>query len=240
MAASERAAPERSLLPDLGRLNLLLPGLYAWVSTVLQPAWSRGTPTLSRVTAALALAPLLLGPWLARRRPVAGRRLGVLGFVALALITWLALGPAIAPSRLEPLRAALGAVGWALFALGWGAPRELGSVPERDPRAVIGPPLPARSEPSRLAGVVLGVALAGVSLLVFLAWRVPRPHVALLAQAVALLASLGLLHAASGVAVALGKPRFMPDPSARLSRSTGALGVAALLAALGFVFTILR
>lgn len=219
--------------------NVLLPGLYAWVTTVAYPASHRGAPWPARVAALSALVLLALGPVLAFSRPALGRAVGVLGFVALCLVTWIALGPLLSVERLEPVRASLGGVGWALFGLGWGAPRRIGSIPEDDPHAVSGPPLSARGRLPFGALVVFGLSLVGAAVLVFLAWRVTRAADALLAQCVALIGAIALVGA--GVRVALDRGKWKPLASrARINAAARPLALAALLLALGFVWMLLR
>ena len=125
-----------------GSTNMLLPGAYAWLTTVALPAAQRGVSGAARVAAFAALVALLSGPLVALSRQRLGRAIGVLLFVGLCTLSWALLGPAIGIERLEPVRALLGTVGWILFALGWGSVRETGTVPEEDPNALPGPPLP--------------------------------------------------------------------------------------------------
>ena len=68
-----------------------------------------------------AAVALFLGLGLARRYPTLGRAVGVLGCLGCAAISWGALGNVVRVPPLDPVRAALGALAWGLFALGWGA-----------------------------------------------------------------------------------------------------------------------
>ena len=130
----------------MARVNVLLPGLYAWLTTVAHPASQRGLGSAVQVTAYGALAALVIGvllvPYFARW----GRAFGVLGFVALCVATWILLDPLIDVQRLDPVRACCGAIAWALFAFGWGSAREetVGEA-EEDDAASSGAPLAARS-----------------------------------------------------------------------------------------------
>ena len=115
------------------RANILLPGLYAWLLTVAEPATGAGVGLLARMLAFLALIALVTGPFLAPDRPVLGRVFGIYGFVGLSVLAWSQLGSAVSAEQLDPLRAALGAFGWVLYAFGWGKTRGRGRVPEDDP-----------------------------------------------------------------------------------------------------------
>lgn len=177
---------------------VLLPGLYAWGATVAWPVFTTRAASLpARVGAIGAALSLFLGLALARRHPVLGRAVGVLGCMGCAAISWGALGNVLRVPPLDPVRAALGALAWGLFALGWGA--FPGPLARQQGEPAAAARLPSRGQLSpwiRLGFVLLvGVAVA----LPLLAWRVERPGVALLAQAVALAASVGLLNVGTRV-----------------------------------------
>jgi hypothetical protein len=219
--------------------NVLLPGLYAWVTTVAYPASHRGAPWPARAAALSALVLLALGPVVAFNRPALGRAVGMLGFVALCLLTWIFLGSLLNVDRLEPVRAGLGGIGWALFGLGWGTQRRVGTIPEDDPHAIFGPPLAARDRLPFGALIVFGASLVGAGVVLFLAWRVTRAEDALLAQCVALIAAIALVG--SGARVALDRGKWKPlAPRARINAAARPLALAALLLALGFVWILLR
>lgn len=219
---------------------MLLPGVYAWVSTVAGPVAARGAPIISRVTAGLALIALIAGPLVALTRPRLGRAIGVYTFVALSLATWLSADALIAMGRLEPVRAGLGAAGWALFAFGWGTVRTLGSVPEEDPNAIAGAPLPARSELPRATLVVFGLGLVGALVPLVLAWRVLRPGHALLAHAAAITAAIATVSAAAKIALARGAWQPVSPPRARLMAATRPLALVSVLLVGGMLWMILR
>jgi hypothetical protein len=219
------ATTERALaLP--ARSNMLLPGLLAWISTVAGPAFERGVGAGPRVFAALALAAMVAGPLLSGARPRVGRAVGIHGTVAACLVTWLWLGPRVSVQHLEPVRAAIGAVAWVLFAFGWGAVRGRG-VPEDDPRAILGDPLPARSRLPRGATAVFAVGLLGAAATLFAAWRVGRPSHALLAHAVAIVCAVALVSGAATVAVDRQGWRPVTPPAARLGAAVRPLTVLA-------------
>lgn len=216
--------------------NRLLPGLYAWLTTVGSPATARGASLAARAAAFLALACLVAGPVVALERPRLGRALGVLAFVGFSLVTWLLLGPLIGVQRLEPLRAGLGMAGWALFALGWGSMRRADAVPEDHPHAVAGESLSARGALPRgaVAVVLLGTLAAAAP--IYYAWTVTRAQHALLAHAVALACALGLVDAGSVIAVERGKWRPVLPPRRRLGAAARPLAVLTFLLFIGLLW----
>jgi hypothetical protein len=186
-----------------GLATVLLPGLYAWGATVAWPAFSTPLPAspLARVAAVGAAICLLSGPGLARSRPLLGRATGVLGFVGLSAAAWGALDLELKAPRLDPVRAALGAFAWGLFALGWGSYPGRKRLPEDDPQA-----LALRLRPRATLPAGTGLAFTALLLLALslpaLAWRVSRAGVALLAHAVALAGAVALLSVGSRVLLA--------------------------------------
>jgi len=159
------AAARPDLRSLISRANLLLPGLYAWVATVAHPASLRSVPTSARVTAMLALAALVVGPVLAQERPALARTSGVYVFSGLCLVTWVLAGGAMSPDTIDPMRAALGALGWMLHAFGWGATRRLLAVPADDPNVIGGPPLAPRGRLPNGTTIVFSIGVAGAILL---------------------------------------------------------------------------
>jgi hypothetical protein len=220
------------------RVNVLLTGLYAWTLTVAAPALLPGSPPVARAAAGVAPLVLVAGVVLFRWQPGLGRAFGIAGFVGLSLVAWVLLGPAVGVRRLEPIKAALGGIGWALFALGWGALRPLGQLPE-DRSAAGGGPLTARAALPRGASAVLGVAVAGALLSLALAWVPRRPHHALLAQAVALLIAIALTHTGAMVAVDRGQFAATARSSAR-TRVLGPFWVLACWLLMGAIWAALR
>ncbi len=222
------------------RLNLLLSGLYAWFVTVAMPTYGARTEVLPKVSAACALVALIGGLLLASRAPRWGRAVTMGGFVGLSAVTWVLLGPVISPERLEPVRAALGGVGWVIFAFGWGVVREQGAVPENDPRVISSTPLePKRSLPSGTY-VVFAVSLLGAAAPWFLAWLVVRSDHALLAQAAALVCSVAMVAAGTQVAIRRGQQWIRPRPAERLNAASPALAALVILGMLGLVLWAIR
>ncbi|MGB7217021.1 MAG: hypothetical protein WBE98_18545 [Gammaproteobacteria bacterium] len=237
MAATLPRTDVRSLL---SRANLLLPGLYAWVATVAHPAVMRGVPVSARVTALLALVALAGGPVLARGRPALARAAGIYAFSGFSLLTWVLAGDALSPERLDPVRAALGALGWMLHAFGWGATRPLMTVPEDDPNVIAGPPLAARGRLPRGTSAVFGIGVAGAILFVLLAWRVDRPEHALLAHAAAVAAGILVVRAAAEIALERGHKILPPPPQVRINAAVLPLAGLTLALGLGFIWMLLR
>ncbi len=213
--------------------RVLVPGLYAWLVTVAMPAWHREAGWLPRVFAVLALVALVAGLLLGAQREQLGRRVGVFGFVGCSLLAWVGLGAVLEVGRVDPLRAALGSVGWALFAFGWGSVREVGAVPEQAPHVLSGELLAARVAPPRRAGWILGLGLVGAVGLTVLAWRVDRPIHALFGHAVALVAAIAVVTAAAHIGALQGMPRQTAPARTRLDRGGRWLVLALLLIGFG-------
>jgi len=214
--------------------------LLAWVSTVGSPCAERGVGWLARVTGALALVAMVGGPVVYGRYPRIGRIVGVVVTVALSLITWLLLGPTIGVQHLEPVRASIGAMAWLLFAFGWGAVRAPGHVPEEDPRAIPGPPLPARNRLPKGAIVIFSIGVAGAAIPMFAAWRVIRPSHALLAHAAAIVCAIALVTSAAKIAV--DRQGFRPPSSAgaRLGAAVRPLTLLAVVLIFRFIWMLLQ
>lgn len=226
---------ERAEAELVRRANVLLPGVYAWAATVLYPASLRGGSVLARIAAGAALASLLSGVALARRRAVIGRALGLHAFVALCVLTWVLLGSLVSVDRLEPTKAALGALGWVLFAFGWGGSREPQHVPEDDPRALPGEPLEPRGKLPGGALPVLGIAITGAALPLLFAWRVTRSAHALFAHAVAIGCAVALVSAGAEIAVRRGKWAPVEPQTRRLGGAAASLTLLAIVFVVGVI-----
>src|SRR5687768_926946 len=96
----------------LGEVSRVVPGLYSWLATVLLPVSQRGASLTSRVFAGVSLAALASAFLLFSSRPRLARALGVYGFVLSCLTAWAFLGPQLQVDQLDPVRSALGAVGF--------------------------------------------------------------------------------------------------------------------------------
>jgi hypothetical protein len=217
--------------------NVALPGLYAWVTTVTYPGAGHQAE-LARATAYGALAALLVGALLVQHRPRWARAVGVLGFVALCVATWVLLGPALDVQRLNPIRAACGAFGWALFALGWGSARLAPAhIEESGPASH---QLSARGGLPSGAGLVLALgALAAFAPWVW-AWTVERPEHAVLAHAAALLGAIALVGAAGRIALEREPRGPATAARVRLRMAVGPLAALAFVAVAGLVWAVLH
>jgi hypothetical protein len=195
-----------------GVLAVVLPGFYAWGACVAWPVFgTEAASPVARISALCALGALLGGPILGRHDLRAGRALGVLAFLGLSAAAWGALGAGLS-AQLDPLRGALGALAFGLFALGWGSFPGRDHLPEDDPHAVSSARLVPRARLS--LGTALGFAalLIGALGLPLLAWRVENPKVALLGHAAALAASVGSLNVGTRVLLAPSLHRRTPVP----------------------------
>lgn len=184
--------------------------MVAWVITVAPMASGSRAGHLERVLAALALLAGLSAPVLIFVRPRLARHVGLTGFVAAALLVWLAssLGGGLAMPETDRVRALLGAVAWALYALSWSHPYDvpLGKLAQ-DTDAVEATSLPPRR---RLPPLALGVTLGGTAaaaICLALAWRISDPSRAVLGHVIAVAAAVALLAAASTVAVLTTRAR---------------------------------
>jgi hypothetical protein len=218
------------------RANILLPGLYAWLLTVAEPATTPGASLLARVLAFLALLALVTGPLLAPDRPLLGRIFGIHAFVGFSVLAWSQLGAAVAPDQLDPLRAALGAFGWVFYAFGWGKTRGRGRVPEDDPNVLPGPSLAGRGRLSAAAWVVVAIAVLGAFVPTLFAWRVDRPDHAVLGHATTLAAGAAVLSSGATLALGFGQPRTVRSPTGRLNSAAAVLAALAVLAVIGLLW----
>jgi hypothetical protein len=215
--------------------SIVLSGLYAWAATVLYPGSLRGAGAPARTAVSLAFVSLVVGAALGRKNTRYGRGFGLYGFVGLSVLSWALLGSLASVERLEPMRTALGAFGWILFAFSWGAPREPSEVPEDDPHALPGELLSPRGEVPAGAGWVLALATLGAAIPLLLAWRVTRSVHALLGHAVANVCAVALVT--SGAEIAIGRGRWSPvEPlSRRLAQGAVPLVVLVVVLFVGVV-----
>lgn len=199
------------------------------------PAYGAGASSGVRVVGGLALVCLIAGAVACVRCPTVARWAGIYGFVGMSLITWLFLGPRIDPASVEPVKSALGAVAWAIYAFGWGSARDLGRVPEDEPGVLRTRALPARGQLSAAALVVFSLSVAVALAPSWIAWTVVPKASALLAQAVAVAAGLGVLNAGAELALGHRSRQSAGSPSQRLVRAAGSIAVLVLLAMVGMV-----
>src|SRR5688500_12015384 len=145
MNEATREQQRRLLMAEVSRV---VPGLYSWLATVLLPVTQRGASVGARLFAGIALAALLGAYVLFSKRGRVARWLGVYVFILSCLMTWALLGGQLRSDQLDPVRGALGAVGFLLHALAWGAPpKNLEDAPADN--LVPGSPLQPRHHPVR-------------------------------------------------------------------------------------------
>jgi len=234
------AAPPGVLGALRDRASTVLPGLYAWLTTVARPTLQHGASPSARVSACLALLALLAAPVFIAQRPQIARGLGIIGFIGCSLLTWLLLGAGLVQNPGDPLLSALGAVAFTLYALGWGSLRRRGVVPEDGPNVIPAPPLQPRTRPHSISPVVFGVISVSALLPTFLAFRVVDAQRGLLAHAVAVLAAVLTITVGSRVALAVGQRRSSPPVAERLNAAAVPLALLALVFGLGFLWLVLR
>ena len=239
-AAAQSASPVSALRALRERANTVLPGLYAWLTTVASPAVQRGSSSYARITAFLALLALLAAPLFVKERPLIARALGIFAFIGCSLMTWVLLGTALVQNPGDPLLSALGAVAFTLYALGWGSLRRRGAIPEDGPHVIPGPPLQPRVRPHRLLPLVFGALVVAALVPVFLAFRVMDVERGLLAHAVAVLAAILSITVGSKVALNLGQRRALRPVGERLNAAAIPLSLLALVFGLGFLWLVLH
>jgi hypothetical protein len=223
----------------LSEVSRVVPGLYAWLATVLAPVLAGGSSLLARGFALVALLALAGSFALSAGQPRLARLLGVYGFVSCCFGAWACLGPLLRSDQLDAVRGALGAVGFLLHALAWGAvPKE----PDADAldNLVPGTPLSPRHKPVRVASVVLGAGIAVGLLPVALAFGVERQGASLLAHSAALGASVLVIGASTDVALRVGKPHQFPAWRARASRAIWPLGGLSVAIGVGLIWLATR
>lgn len=196
-------------------IRSLLAAIAAWATTIAPAAFARGSPPIAPFLATAALFAALAGPIVAHQRRRVGRHLGVSLFLVLATATWLVASTALQPSRLDPARAAIGALAWAAFALTWSDPWKF-----RRPTATeIGAPaLQGRATLPPYAVPIAGIGVVAGFVCLALAWRIRDGGRALLGQSTALACALALITVSATVAIARGK-RQLGGPR----RMTGAV-----------------
>jgi hypothetical protein len=251
---SDREARRRSLFGLVAELGpsaqAAIPGVYAWALTVAPAAWSRGTPVLPKVVATFGLVMLAVAAVIERRlgatedgaRPRTdqlARITSVWGLVLSSALVW-ALSPApLSPFRLDSPRGVAGMLGWALFAFASAAP-SLKRDPAESERFVPGAPLKPRTALPRgdlwylLGGIALAIALQSIG------WRVTTPERAVLVRLVTLAAGVGVIGAATDIALARHMAKIALPRKKRMRRALPSLLLLALVAVVGLAFSMLR
>lgn len=236
MSEAQREQQRRLLLAEISRI---VPGLYGWLATVLLPVAQRGVSPWARVSAGAALAALVAAYVLFSKRARLARWLGVYTFVLACFGSWALLGAQLRSEELDPVRGALGAVGFLLHALAWGAePR----TPPEQPldNLVPGSPLQPRHLPPRAAPPAFAVGIVLALLPMATAFGVERSAASLLAHTLGLGCALLLIAASIDVALRMGKPQTFPAWRARASRAAWPLGALTFALGIGLIWMALR
>ena len=216
LSAPDRNALERAL-SEPGTLQRVLCASLAWGVTVAPAAFSRAGTGVAWATSILALLAALSGPALATRHRRIGRHLGITLFLFFALATWLLTPAAIDPTRIDSVRAAIGAAAWGVFAFSWGEPWT-GLAPAQ--RADVDPfaaPLRARATLAPLAVPIAGLGVFSALAMLIGVWQVHETSRALIAQAAAVGLSVAVVSAGATIAVSRGKDR--PKSARRVTSS---------------------
>jgi hypothetical protein len=192
----------RSLVRDsanAGRLfDLLVPGLYAWGVTVAWPASHRYAPLGSRIFALVAVVALVAGAVLRASSPALARIIGIWVFVGSCVTAWALVGSPVQPAQLDPVQGLLGAVGWALFAIGWAGQKKIAPGPVELAPVASQPAVP-RKKLSRASIFALSAVALFAAVPMALAWWVESVERALLAHAVSLAAAIALVAFAADI-----------------------------------------
>jgi hypothetical protein len=235
---TEAAVPADSA-PFAERARVLVPGLYAWLLTVAHPAAQRDAPFAARITAFAALVALAVAPIFVRDRIALARAFGIYAFVGLSVLSWALLESQIAVERMDRLRAVVGALGWLVYAFGWGRVRTRG-VPEDDPHVVLGAKLVPRARLPRAAVPVAVFAVAAALAIEALAFRVDRREPAVFAHAVAIALALLVLGAGARIALAQGTRIDLSSGTTRLNVAAVPGALLAVLLGVGLIWVALR
>lgn len=223
----------------LSEVSRVVPGLYAWLATVLAPVLPGGASLASRGFALLALAALAGSFVLSASHPRLARLLGVYGFVSCCFGAWAFLGPLLRSDQLDAVRGALGAVGFLLHALAWGAAQKGPDADALD-NLVPGTPLSPRHKPVRVASAVLAGGIAVGLVPVALAFAVERQGASLLAHSAALGTAVLMIGASTDVALRVGKARPFPAWRTRASRAVWPLGALTVAVGVGLIWLATR
>jgi hypothetical protein len=202
--ASPPVAKQAGLFSEPGVVQRVACAAFAWSVTIAPAAFSRAGGWLERATAVVCLAVGIAGPMLMPTRKRWGRQLGITLFLALATVVWLLTSSALDPSRLDTVRAGIGAIAWGVYAFAWGEPwRFRTEAPQDDAGGVLRArtTLPSGAVPVAAIGV-----LASLGLLI-LGWSVRDPSRALLAQAASIGLAVAIVSVSAQVAIARAKGR---------------------------------
>jgi hypothetical protein len=225
-------------MPLAERTRVLLPGLYAWLLTVELPALARGISLGPRLAAVAALMALILSVVAAARQLELARILGIYVFIGCSVLTWALIGSDLSAVHADRIRAALGMLGWVLYAFGWGRMRL--PVPATDANLVPGSPLIARARLHRRSVPVVVFAVVLALVLEALAFRVDRAEHAVLGHATAAACALLVLAVGGRVALVQGVRVELSSGSTRLNAVAVRGAVLSVLFGVGLVWVALK
>lgn len=232
MNEATREQQRRLLMAEVSRV---VPGLYSWLATVLLPVTQRGASVGARLFAGIALGALIGAYVLFSKHGRLARGLGVYVFILSCFMTWALLGGQLRSDQLDPVRGALGAVGFLLHALAWGAQPKTPEEPPPD-NLVPGSPLQPRHHPARSAPVAFGIGIVLALSPMAVAFGVERPAASLLAHTLALGCALLLVAASIDVALRMGKSQQFPAWRARSARAVWPLGALTFALGVGLIW----
>jgi hypothetical protein len=211
-------------------VQVLVPGLYAWLTTVVPPAWSRGGSLAAKGAAVAAVVALLAGWWFGRKGDERARIASLWGFVLSSALCWSAAPRALGAGRVDDLRGVTGTLAWALFALAWAAPAfdsMLGDGRVEDDDALA----PRKRLPSSGFALLAGAGIVAAAIQT-IGWAAPGPERALLVRLASILSGLLIIEAAAEVILSRQGRSSALSTRARLRASRwwliGLAGVVAL------------
>jgi len=97
------------------QLNIVLPGSYAWFTTVAWPSVTGGASVSAKAASGAALLMLVLGARLAATAHRWAAPVGIVGFFVGCVAAWQLAGRQLSGAAVDPFGATLGGIGWVLF-----------------------------------------------------------------------------------------------------------------------------
>lgn len=179
-------------MPSPPTVRVLLPGCSAWLTTVGLPIWDTRQP-LPAAFAVFAISALCLGLSQWRNRPRLARWVGIFGFLGFCLAAWAVSGSGAERALVQPIRSAVGAVSWGLFAIGWGG-LSVEVIVDAEPSAVESrASLTPRRKMPRVFWAGIAVVALGAMTVPAAAWWIESPVDALLGHGLAGAAAIAIV-----------------------------------------------